>query len=528
MSKSVERFIFTCNNGAQNSKFLSMYKKNNFGKRKEHQFAPQKNIKMCDPKMKNKDKKVTFNEKIRKYSYNTLNVNTINQAKELCAKDNIKGNKDLITQKIIRYFEDPKESRALAEIRRISEKAKNNSSKNVLHICENSNNIFKRRKFQFSTQTYNPKDKTSSLIKDINKYKKNKEKEEKNKKYKNIGRLCFDSEEEQDEIKRNKYSSNTVRITSVNKYEIKPNEIRRVSFRYDNITEDYKKRNNLTVEKINNKEKVIKNEYPTKFKDDYNFNNYKTEYFWDKNIHRLIEKRIYFDDKTISSKNKYSNNFTNISRIYKKINEDNERENNITKAKIYLNEDKNYMNDKDSIVEKLEDNKPFVYSRKYKYMPHANIKVNAKNNDNENNKEINNAESIKSKNKIYIKRSIKNIIDKTTKNINIEDAMNICDKKSYEEIFGDIRNVHHNNVDFYLDNDFQNINNNISDEFTDFKSDAFNASLNTVESLIGTLDKCDNELNNENKRFHPNNLGSNKIRRKRIYKKYNKRIMNIE
>ena len=186
------------------------------------------------------------------------------------------------------------------------------------------------------------------------------------------------------------------------------------------------------------------------------------------------------------------------------------------------------MNDKDSIVEKLEDNKPFVYSRKYKYMPYANIKVNAKNNDNENNKEINNAESIKSKNKIYIKRPIKNIIDKTTKNINIEDAMNICDKKSYEEIFGDIRNVHHNNVDFYLDNDFQNINNNISDEFTDFKSDAFNASLNTVESLIGTLDKCDNELNNENKRFHPNNLGSNKIRRKRIYKKYNKRIVNIE
>ena len=83
-------------------------------------------------------------------------------------------------------------------------------------------------------------------------------------------------------------------------------------------------------------------------------------------------------------------------------------------------------------------------------------------------------------------------------------------------------------MDSYLDNNFQNINNNISDEFTDFKSDVFNASLNTVESLIGTLDKCDNELNNKDKRFHPNNLGSNKIMRKRIYKKYNKRIVNIE
>ena len=289
------------------------------------------------------------------------------------------------------------------------------------------------------------------------------------------------------------------------------------------------------MEKINNKEKVIKNEYPTKFKDDYNFNNYKTEYFWDKNIHRLIEKRIYFDDKTLSSKNKDSNNYTNISRIYKKINEDNERENDITKAKIHLNEDKNtkkddkyYMNANDNIVEKLEDNKPFVYSRKYKYIPYANIKINEKNNDNNINKEISNAESIESKNKIYKKRPIKNIIDKTTKNINIEDGMNIYGKKNYEEIFEDIGKVHHNNMDSYLDNNFQNINNNISDEFTDFKSDVFNASLNTVESLIGTLDKCDNELNNKDKRFHPNNLGSNKIMRKRIYKKYNKRIVNIE
>ena len=39
-------------------------------------------------------------------------------------------NKDKITQRIIRYFEDPKEAKALAEIKKLSNKAKK-SSKNV-------------------------------------------------------------------------------------------------------------------------------------------------------------------------------------------------------------------------------------------------------------------------------------------------------------------------------------------------------------------------------------------------------------
>ena len=39
-------------------------------------------------------------------------------------------NKDKITQRIIRYFEDPKEVKALAEIKKLSNKAKK-SSKNV-------------------------------------------------------------------------------------------------------------------------------------------------------------------------------------------------------------------------------------------------------------------------------------------------------------------------------------------------------------------------------------------------------------
>ena len=39
-----------------------------------------------------------------------------------------------ITQTIVQYFEDPKESKALAAIKRISEQAKNKSSNNLLRI----------------------------------------------------------------------------------------------------------------------------------------------------------------------------------------------------------------------------------------------------------------------------------------------------------------------------------------------------------------------------------------------------------
>ena len=83
-----------------------------------------------------------------------------------------------ITHTIVQYFEDPKESKALAEIKRISEQAKNKSSKNLIRIDskiddpdintevntyrnrklfkENNENKFQRRKYQFPTQIYQP------------------------------------------------------------------------------------------------------------------------------------------------------------------------------------------------------------------------------------------------------------------------------------------------------------------------------------------------------------------------------------
>ena len=122
--------------------------------------------------------------------------------------------KDKITQRIIRYFEDPKEAKALAEIKNLSNKAKK-SSKNVRssygdfigndklknntelnrvmfkdeggnYQLEQSNarDPFKRRKFKFSTQRYVPKNKNLSLIDEIRIKQNENNKDEENAQYK--------------------------------------------------------------------------------------------------------------------------------------------------------------------------------------------------------------------------------------------------------------------------------------------------------------------------------------------------------
>ena len=103
-----------------------------------------------------------------------------------------------VTQRIIQYFEDPKEASALAEIKRLSNKAKRQSSKNVNmnfdddnddNILDNTeknrvmfkdvgnddiytnpnvvaptNNPFLRRKKQFATQKYVHKNNNMNLM----------------------------------------------------------------------------------------------------------------------------------------------------------------------------------------------------------------------------------------------------------------------------------------------------------------------------------------------------------------------------
>ena len=356
------------------------------------------------------------NNPTKKYDSKTYNTNT--KSKDDTGIHNISMNKkassddsDIIIHRIVRYFENPKESNALAEIKRISNQAKNKTSRTLIHITPesiNTNNVqqisnkFKRRKFQFPTTVYIPRKNNLTLVKELNAYKKKKNeekdsdragseddesedsifdldkkiKEEKETKEENKPKEGDNKERKKIEEKykkieitpkkeREKYSSSTYR----NDYYVP-----RVSYRYDTISEEYKKRNNLTVEKINNKEKIIKNEYHNKGKGKNHLKTYKTEYFWDHIINRLVEKRIY-TDKIETTKpvnvNKYSNNTFNPFVRYKNDFENRENENNVTQEKIELDSDnKNSVKKENSFVNDNSGNKKFVYSRKYKYMPH--------------------------------------------------------------------------------------------------------------------------------------------------------------
>ena len=83
-------------------------------------------------------------------------------------------NKDVISQRIIQYIEDPKDSDALAEIKKLSQNAKNQNitEKNNRFLVknpetENRKLQFIRRRHQFKTQKYEPKNKNENLIDEI-------------------------------------------------------------------------------------------------------------------------------------------------------------------------------------------------------------------------------------------------------------------------------------------------------------------------------------------------------------------------
>ena len=114
-------------------------------------------------------------------------------------------------------------------------------------------------------------------------------------------------------------------------------------------------KNNVTIENINNKEKLVINEYPSNENNKKELKRFKTEYIWDKNINRLVEKRIYFD-------------------------KDNEPINNV-------NKNENILNDENKEKEKNNDNdinakkKELIYESEVKEAPKEKkekIKVNLK------------------------------------------------------------------------------------------------------------------------------------------------------
>ena len=100
-------------------------------------------------------------------------------------------NKD-VTQRILQYFEDPNEADALSKIKRISNRAKK-SSKNIrdgvdfsefvnVKLVSNDKEPFERRKRQFATTKYVPKNKNMNLMDELNERMMKKKKKKKKKK----------------------------------------------------------------------------------------------------------------------------------------------------------------------------------------------------------------------------------------------------------------------------------------------------------------------------------------------------------
>ena len=402
-------------------------------------------------------------------------------------------NKEKITQRIIQYFEDPKESNALAMIKNLSNNAKRKTSKE-------NNEHFIRREKQFATQKYVPKNNNMTLIDEIkiklNEYNNNNKKEEnkknenynnniinknKNKIYTLQDNILADKEdiqkkedrsEEKDNInydknknkiyetnntnnrnypnnrrfqkintesrfkknkfidnsnnnynryvnnafnfrnrinnKRNSYnkSYNTVHDNlnnSTNDFNDRK-KINDLRLSYSNISDEYKLKNNITIENIHNKEKIIINEYKSKNKNKPNLKRYNTEYIWDRNINRIVEKRTYLDDEDDTVNNKEQNK--EEKPVENNIIEENKPEQN----KVNENEDKPEENKiEENNIEEKEPEESNFEEKKPENKVNIKITVNRKNNkenDRNNNRYIDNDINVKEEEKDNVNNNI--------------------------------------------------------------------------------------------------------------------------
>ena len=287
-------------------------------------------------------------------------------------------NKDKITQRIIRYFEDPKEAKALAEIKKLSNKAKK-SSKNVRSnfgdfigtddlknntelnrvMFKNEGNDyeleqpnvrdpFPRRKFKFSTQRYAPKNKNMTLIDEIRNKQNENNNDEDNTHYKHknnrIIRFSVDIGYDNDNKEANNINKNYNSSTSKPESHHASNFRKYKKLKSENITMPRFGEKKPDTKLINDDQKKIEimegafDNIPDEYKaknhatvenlhnkeqiviNEYHTKNknapknYKTEYVWDKSINRLVEKRIYLDKNEINNDN--NNNDKNEGRKY--------------------------------------------------------------------------------------------------------------------------------------------------------------------------------------------------------------------
>ena len=310
-------------------------------------------------------------------------------------------------KRVVQYVDDPGNSSALAKVRQMSERSKSrkNSPRNSDEELENTEknrllfkeqkfeeeepvrqkgHFFSRKKVHFGEKNNNntidnikikkitdiddDKDKNNTMepLEQIHTF--NEYKPKKNRLYQ---RHEDTNKNDDEDNSRNVVSSYRAKKNRWNdyKYNKSRNEdtndsiINNNKAKFNTIDNDYDLKDAQVVESHHNKDKIVVNEYRTHSQDKRNLKNYKIEYVWDKNINRLVEKRIYLDEDPNKKDNK---------------NDENEDEYKYTKPKEYNSKYGNKFN-------RYEDkNKEPKYEDKYTDEPKEDEtkKYNSKNNRN--------------------------------------------------------------------------------------------------------------------------------------------------
>ena len=272
-----------------------------------------------------------------------LEDNKNNQYSSNQAEDN------KITKTIVQYQDDPEKSSALARVRKMSEQSKSrrnspkssdeeveNTEKNRLLFKNNKEEeeeepVFKKkepkkslRKVHFGEKGEEknnntidnirikkiddiddeiiPKNNTQEEIRQVDSYKNKNDNNDRNNKTNENNNLNIVNSYRNRKYKYNR-NYNISRNPENNITDINNNKVKYNTIDNDNNNNNYNLRNSEVVESHHNKDKIIVNEYRTKSKNKKDLKKYKTEYVWDKNINRLVEKRIYLDDNDIADDN---------------------------------------------------------------------------------------------------------------------------------------------------------------------------------------------------------------------------------
>ena len=265
-------------------------------------------------------------------------------------------------KRIVQYVDDPDNSSALARVRKMSEtsKSRRNSPKNSDEELENTeknrllfkdqkfeeeepvrkkDHFFNRKKVHFGEKNNNNtidsikfkritdmddyKDKNNTMepieqVHTLNEYK-----PKKNRRFQRHEDTNKNDDNDNDNS-RNAVSSYRAKNNRWNAYKYNNNSrtdntndsnINNYKNKFNTLDNDYDLKDAQVVESHHNKDKIVVNEYRTHSQDKRNLKNYKVEYVWDKNINRLVEKRIYLDEDP----NKNDNNNDEDEDEYKYI-----------------------------------------------------------------------------------------------------------------------------------------------------------------------------------------------------------------